>query len=175
MRMTRDIKDGMQSTSSTTSWPTIIQELTPTPSNSELDATIVFRCVHWVITPSVLSQQITHLVRVPLRALGYHPQRPFSTNYPFGTGIIDAFGPDLLHQISKCFMDYLMKSWIWKLMKITWKGRGFSKTKLKMEFDSQFALMPGYTGIQRFEHGALTKTHAWTVHEYKEIMKVIIG
>ncbi len=112
---------------------------------------------------------------VPLRALGYHPQHPFSTNYPFGTGIIDAVGPDLLHQISKCFMDYLIKAWIWKLMKITWKGRGFSKTQLKMEFDSRFALMPGYTGIRRFEHGVLTKTHAWTVHEYKEIMKVIIG
>src|SRR5436190_2810530 len=35
--------------------------------------------------------------------------------------------------------------------------------------------MPGYTGIRRFEHEVLTKTHAWTVHEYKEIMKVIIG
>ena len=40
---------------------------------------------------------------VPLRALGYHPQHPFSTNYPFGMGIIDAVGPDLLHQISEVF------------------------------------------------------------------------
>ena len=114
-------------------------------------------------------------VSVPLRALGYHPQIPFSINYPFGTGIIDAVGPDLLHQISKCFMDYLMKEWIWNLMKITWKGRGFSKAQLKMEFDSRFALIPGYTGLRRFEHGVLTKTHAWTVHEYKEMMKVILG
>ena len=44
-----------------------------------------------------------------------------------------------------------------------------------MEFNSRFALMPGYTSIRRFEHGVLTKTHTWTVHEYKEIMKVIIG
>ena len=60
-------------------------------------------------------------------------------------------------------------------MKITWKGRGFSKAQLKMEFDSRFALIPGYTGLRRFEHGVLTKTHAWTVHEYKEMMKVILG
>ena len=60
-------------------------------------------------------------------------------------------------------------------MKITWKGRGFSKAQLKMEFDSRFALIPEYTGLQQFEHGVLTKTHAWTVHEYKEMMKVILG
>ena len=38
----------------------------------------------------------------------YHPSDTFSVNYPFG-GILDALGPDLLHQISKCFMDYMMK------------------------------------------------------------------
>jgi len=131
--------------------------------------------------PRTDTHALEHRVRyrndesVPLRALGYHPQIPFSINYPFGTGIIDAVGPDLLHHISKCFMDYLMKEWIWNLMKITWKGRGFSKAQLKMEFDSRFALIPEYTGLQQFEHGVLTKTHAWTVHEYKEIMKVILG
>ena len=31
-------------------------------------------------------------------ALGYHQDAPFSMNYPLG-GILDAVGPDLLHQV----------------------------------------------------------------------------
>jgi hypothetical protein len=41
-----------------------------------------------------------------LRRAGYHFQAPFSSSYPYG-GILDAVGPDLLHQLTKCFMDYL--------------------------------------------------------------------
>lgn len=41
-----------------------------------------------------------------LRRAGYHPQPPFSSLYPYG-GILDAVGPDLLHQVTKCFINYL--------------------------------------------------------------------
>ena len=105
--------------------------------------------------------------------LGYHRDAPFSRLYPLG-GTIDAVGPDLLHQISKCFMDYLIKSWIWKLIEITWKGKA-SLDQVKLEFDARFAVMPKYTNLQRFNDGIMAEKHYWTVHEYKQMMKTIVG
>ena len=37
----------------------------------------------------------------PLNKWGYHPEGPYSRHYLHG-GILDAVGPDLLHQVSKC-------------------------------------------------------------------------
>jgi len=52
-----------------------------------------------------------------VNAQGYHMDGPFSRNYWIG-GIQDALGPDLLHQVSKCFMDYLLQKWIFPLIDI---------------------------------------------------------
>jgi hypothetical protein len=104
-------------------------------------------------------------------SLGYHPDGPFSENYPYG-GILDAVGPDLLHQVSKCFMDYVFEKWIWKLMKLDTQ---VSEKDLKAEFDARFSLVPSYTGGKTFHNGIHTETHFWSVHEVKEIMKSFVG
>lgn len=106
-----------------------------------------------------------------LRRLGYHLDQPFSFRYPF-TGILDSVGPDLLHQISKCFKDYLIEQWIWPLMKGTC---GVSEAKLKAEFDARFMLMPTYALARKFKEGIFTEKHFWSVHDIKEMMKVIVG
>jgi hypothetical protein len=106
-----------------------------------------------------------------LRRLGYHIDQPFSFRYPF-TGILDAVGPDLLHQISKCFKDYLIDQWIWPVMKGTC---GVSEAKLKAEFDARFMLMPTYALARKFKEGIFTEKHFWSVHDIKEMMKVIVG
>jgi hypothetical protein len=111
----------------------------------------------------------------PLHELGYHPDEPFSASYKYG-GILDAVGPDLLHQVSKCFKDYGVDQWFWRLIKKYWKDKaGVSARDSKIEFDSRFALMPSYPNGRRFKEGVLSQTHHWTVHEVKEMMKVFMG
>lgn len=111
----------------------------------------------------------------PLHELGYHPDEPFSASYKYG-GILDAVGPDLLHQVSKCFKDYAVDSWFWKLIKKHWKDKaGLSEKHMQIEFDSRFALMPSYPNGRRFKNGVLAEDHHWTVHEIKEMMKVFMG
>jgi len=107
-------------------------------------------------------------------ALGYHQDAPFSVNYPLG-GILDAVGPDLLHQVSKCFMDYLLSVWILPLMLKFWAKKKISAKDLEIEIDSRFALIPGYPNLRRFANGIFTDNHHWTVHEYKAMMKVILA
>ena len=46
-------------------------------------------------------------------------------------------GPDLLHQVSKCFKDYTVDDWFWRLLKQYWKEKaGLSEKDVKIEFDS---------------------------------------
>ena len=110
-----------------------------------------------------------------LRQAGYHPQRPFSARYPYG-GIHDAVGPDLLHQVTKCFMDYLFDSWIYPFMLSSAK-RQFRKNQLDVdvEIDARFALVPGWTGMRWFREGIVSQTHPWTCHEMKDMMRQTIG
>src|SRR3984885_9767886 len=108
-----------------------------------------------------------------LSRLGYHLDPPFSVRYPFG-GILDSVGPDLLHQISKMFMDYLMVQWIYPLMEKT-SPDGVSKSALRAEFDARFALMPTYSEGRSFRNGIFTEKHFWSVHDMKQMMKVVVG
>ena len=108
-----------------------------------------------------------------LDVMGYHPELPFSYDYPIG-GILNSVGPDLLHQISKCFHDYIIEKFIYPLIE-KYHGNNANMADLRKEFDSRFALMPGYPNLRRFVNGILTENHHWTVHEYKAMMKVIVG
>jgi hypothetical protein len=110
-----------------------------------------------------------------LRQAGYHPQRPFSARYPYG-GILDAVGPDLLHQVTKCFMDYLFDSWIYPFMLSSAKKQ-FRKPQFEVdvEIDARFALVPGWTGMRWFREGIISQTHPWTCHEMKDMMRQVIG
>jgi len=111
-------------------------------------------------------------LKTRLRRLGFHPEPPFSVNHPFGE-ILDAVGPDLLHQISKCFHDYML-DWIWKATVSHWQDK-FNENQLKQELDSRFALMPSFAGLKSFPEGIFTQSHHGTVHELKEQMRVILG
>jgi len=110
-----------------------------------------------------------------LRHAGYHPQHPFSSLYPYG-GILDAVGPDLLHQVTKCFMDYLFNCWIYPLI-LSHGKKHFRKIQLDVdiEIDARFALVPSWTGMRWFREGIISQTHPWTCHEMKDMMRQAIG
>jgi Plavaka transposase len=115
------------------------------------------------------------ITETELREGSYHENHVFSANYRWG-GIMDAMCPDLLHQVSKCFKDYAMDKWVVKLIKLTHCGKnGVAEKDVLQELDSRFILIPGYKRLHRFKYGVFTQTHFWTVKEYKEIMKVIMG
>jgi hypothetical protein len=119
-------------------------------------------------------QNKTRAAKELLNKQGYHIPTPFSESYPFG-GILSAVGPDLLHQISKCGMDYLFDRWIYPLILTTWTQKNVSQLALDIEIDTRFALVPGYLGLVRFREGILSQKHHWTVHEIKEMMRVMVG
>lgn len=91
-----------------------------------------------------------------LRQAGYHLRRPFSARYPYG-GILDAVGFDLLHQVTKCFMDYLFNGWIFPLI-LSHPKKYFRKIQLDVdvEIDARFASVPGWTGICWFREGIVS-------------------
>lgn len=101
----------------------------------------------------------------------YHPGDTFSARYPFG-GILDALGPDLLHQVSKCFMDYVMKQWLKPLIVRYWKEKGVKKKTILREIDKRFTYVTAYPGLRRFSGGVFAEDHHWTMREYKDIMRV---
>ena len=71
-------------------------------------------------------------------------------------------------------MDYLMESWIYPLMQKK-SPNGISKPALKAEFDARFALMPTYANGRKFHDGIFTEKHFWSVHDMKQMMKVVVG
>jgi Plavaka transposase len=101
----------------------------------------------------------------------YHPSDTFSAHYPFG-GILDALGPDLLHQVSKCFMDYVMKQWLKPLIVRHWKEKGVKKKTILREIDKRFMYVTAYPKLRRFSSGVFAEDHHWTMREYKDIMRV---
>ena len=107
--------------------------------------------------------------------LGYHPDQSFSEKLSTIDGVLDICGPDLLHQISKCFMDWLFRKWLYPLMRKIWRDKDFSEAALESELDCRFALMPKFKDLRRFSHDILSEDHHWTVHEYKAMMKVMVG
>ena len=94
--------------------------------------------------------------------LGYHGDEPFTTEYSYNNSILSTVGPDLLHQVSKCFKDHLLNRWIFLLITSAWCELGMKKFKIgvvKAEIDSQFALVPRYPNLCRFPNGIFTENH----------------
>jgi len=56
-----------------------------------------------------------------------------------------------------------------------WSKKVVAQDKLAAELDARFALMPGYLNLRKFKDGILSLDHAWSVYEYKAMMKVIVG
>jgi Plavaka transposase len=109
-----------------------------------------------------------------LQTQGYHINEPFSSAYPLG-GILEALCPDLLHQPPKCFMDHLWSKIVHPLLVRHCQKEKLKEKDLLMELDSRFILMPKYPNLRRFTKGVFTQNHTWTVHEYRAMMRVILG
>jgi hypothetical protein len=110
-----------------------------------------------------------------LREQGYHVNETFCADYPRG-GIIDSLGPDLLHQAAKCFWDHLLEKCIKPLILDYWsEKRKIPASRVLAEIDARFSIMPKYFGLRRFTKGIYNKQHPWMVHEYRAMMKVILG
>ena len=60
--------------------------------------------------------------------------------------MLEAVGPDLLHQLEKCFIDYVFEKWIWPLT-INVNAGKVSEAALNAEFDARFAIMPKFAGL----------------------------
>jgi hypothetical protein len=115
-----------------------------------------------------------HCSAEELHRAGYHPTPPFSIDYPYG-GINDAVGPDLLHQATKCFMDVLINNHIHPLLVRTWRSNGITPEQLNIEIDARLSLVPPWTGMRCFKEGIMSQDHHWSCHEYKDMMRQIIG
>jgi Plavaka transposase len=110
-----------------------------------------------------------------LKVYGYHPLTPFS-EYHHHKGsarlcsIYEALAPDLLHQVSKNFFDYVYKIIKAAMIKIV----GVSEKKLFRELDARFSQIPMFRGLKWFRKG-ISKIHRWTGKEYKNMLRVMLG
>ena len=109
-----------------------------------------------------------------LHELGFHPDSPFSDQYPWN-GILDSVGPDLLHQVSKCFLDDVFHKWLYPLVINVYKEKGFSEAMIESELDCRFTLIPPFKELRRFSRGILAQDHHWTVDEIKDMTKIMVG
>ena len=108
-----------------------------------------------------------------LRNLGYHSIIPFSEHYhhmEFNRfcSIYDALSPDLLHQLSKNFWDYIYAINIKALLKL-----GTSEKKIAAEIDAHLSHVPMYQDLKWFRHGC-SKIKRWTGKEYKNMLRIFL-
>jgi Plavaka transposase len=107
-----------------------------------------------------------------LKEHGYHDTMPFTEYFGVVDNHVDIhriLAPDLLHQASKCFYDYIHK-WVIAVIE---KAKGSSE-KTKGEIDARFSQIPPYPTLRAFRKG-LSTTNRWTGNEYKQMLRVYIG
>ena len=119
-----------------------------------------------------------------LRHFGYHGTIPFTERHVF-TSIYDALAPDLLHQVSKCFYDYVHQ-WVLAIIgdqtpdalrkrkRTNTTGTKPSKRKTRGEIDARFSQLPPYPGLRSFREG-ISLTSRWQGNEFKNMLKVYLG
>jgi Plavaka transposase len=114
---------------------------------------------------------------------GLLPTSPFTEKHPH-SWICECMAPDLLHQVTKCFYDYVHQ---WNLeiiaaqkdpnfTKLTAKQRADSPslTAAKGEFDARFSHVPPYPFLRQFRKG-VSVTSRWTGNEFRAMLKVYAG
>jgi len=108
--------------------------------------------------------------RKELKKRGCHPTFPFTEKFHVIDRHLDIhriLAPDLLHQASKCFHDYLYK----------WVVEYFGKdgcSKAIGEIDARFSQLPPYPRLRAFPEG-ISNTTRWTGNEYKQMLRVYLG
>ena len=119
---------------------------------------------------------------------GYHATIPFIERHIYSS-VYNSLASDLLHQVSKCFYDYIHQ---WVLIIISEKPMGAShpargkanatgaarkadsKQKVRGEIDVRFSHIPLYPGLRAF-HDGITLTSRWQGNEFKNMLKVYLG
>lgn len=114
---------------------------------------------------------------------GLLPTLPFTEKHPH-SWICDCLAPDLLHQVTKCFYDYVHQ---WNLdilvgqkdpnySKLTAKQRSDSPSlaSAKGEFDARFSHLPPYSALRQFRKG-ISMTSRWTGNEFIAMMQCYAG
>ena len=104
-----------------------------------------------------------------LKKRGYHHTRPFTERH-IHSDIYESLAPDLLHQVDKCFYDYVHG---WIISAIAAESH-VSVDKAKGEIDARFSNLPPYPKLRAFRHG-ISSTTRWTGNEYKNMLRVYLG
>ena len=102
-----------------------------------------------------------------LKRHGYKRTFPFTQNHPF-SDIYDALAPDLLHQVTKCFFNYIHK------ILVDLIDKRANSTKSKGEIDARFSHIPPYPHLKAFKEG-INKLPRWTGVEYRAMAKVYLS
>jgi hypothetical protein len=104
-----------------------------------------------------------------LNALGYHHASPFTEHHSL-SDIYSTLTPDLLHQITKCFYDYVHK---WMIAII--EGiKGLSTKEATGEIDAPFSQIPPYSGLRHFRRGIYVISR-WQGNEFKSMLQTYLG
>jgi len=104
-----------------------------------------------------------------LKEFGYHPTVVFTSQHPY-SDIHEAAAPDILHQILKCFFDYLHEKWVVPFIA---KSHNISQEKVMGELDARFSHLPPYPKLRAFRRG-ISKTSKWTGNEFRNMIKVYL-
>jgi hypothetical protein len=104
-----------------------------------------------------------------LGRFGYHMSQPFTVRHTVGD-IHTIVAPDLLHEVSKGFYDYV-HTWMFALLE---KSHNASKDKVKGEIDARFSHIQPYNKLRMFRRG-ISKISRWTGDQYKNLLRVYIA
>jgi Plavaka transposase len=108
---------------------------------------------------------------------------PFTERHPYSE-ICECLAPDLLHQVTKCFYDYVHE-WLLELVTVRRDSKHATLTakekakcptlkSVKGEFDARFSHLPPYPSLRQFRKG-LSCTSRWTGNEFRNMIKVYVG
>jgi Plavaka transposase len=100
---------------------------------------------------------------------GYHHAIPFTEEH-VQTDIYGVLAPDLLHQVTKCFFDYVHK---WVIQIIAARKEILSE-KAEGEIDARFTQLPPYKGLRAFLKG-LSAISRWQGNEINGMLRVYLG
>ena len=101
----------------------------------------------------------------------YTPIVLFSVDYPYRR-ILDTCCADLLHQVSECSWDCMVKKWLRLILTDTASNtKKMKKEDILWKLTGNFRLSWGYPALNCFNSGVFTQKHMWTMREFKMMMQ----